>query len=178
MISRLINGLAAVLGAGAFAQFPEFYQQYLQRLGGRLDQALIDMERLLNDATVLGRTLEAYLEELLESGTLAARQAARRELERVENADQLQSAYEALSQAGTLERPVVFIRHLDPDLAGEVLAVFVPALPVSPEGIAYAGLGMVLGLLLVAGGERGGRGLARRLRHGRRRLDDAQRSDA
>ena len=178
MISRLLNGLAAVLGAGVFAQFPEFYQQYLQRLGGRLDQALIDMERLLNDATILGRTLEAYLEELLQSGTLAARQAARRELERVENADQLRSAYEALSQAGTLERPLVFFRHLDPDLAGEVLDVFVPALPVSPEGLVYAGFGMVLGLLLLAGGEHGGRGLMRHLQHRRRRMDDAERSDA
>ena len=169
MFSRLLNGLAAVLGAAVLAQFPEFYQQYLQRLGGRLDQARIDMERLLSDAAILGRTLEAYLEELLESGTQAARQAARRELERVENADQLQSAYETLSQAGPLERPLALARHLDPDLAAEVLAVFTPALPVSPEGFVYAGCGMVLALLLLAGGERCGQGVARRLQRRKRK---------
>ena len=64
MLARVLNGAAAVLGAGAFAQFPEFFQQYLQRLGGRVDQARIDLDRILSDAALLGRTLEAYLEEL------------------------------------------------------------------------------------------------------------------
>ena len=37
MIGRILNGLAAIVGAGGFAQFPAFFQQYLQRLGGMLD---------------------------------------------------------------------------------------------------------------------------------------------
>ena len=164
MIVRVLNGLASVLGAGAFAQFPEFYQQYLQRLGGRLDQAKLDMDRLLSDAQTLGRTLEAYLEELLNSGTLAARQAAKRELERVENAGDLEAAYNALSQAGPLERPVVFAQHFDPLLAQETVNIFSPALPVTPEGFVYAGLGMLAALSLMAGGERTTKGVAKRLR--------------
>ncbi len=175
MISRLLNGLAAVLGAGLFAQFPAFYQQYLQRLGGRLDQARLDLDRVLADAAILGRTLEAYIEELLNSGTMAARLAAQRELERVQAADELQSAYQALTLAGPLERPFVFARHFDPVLAGDTFRVFEPALPVTPEGFVYVAVGIAAGLGLMAGGEWAWRGL-RKSRSGS--LDGAERHDA
>ena len=167
MLARVLNGAAAVLGAGAFAQFPEFFQQYLQRLGGRVDQARIDLDRILSDAALLGRTLEAYLEELLASGTEAARQAARRELERVDQATDLQSAYDALSLAGPLERPFLFVRHFDPGVAEETLSIYAPALPATGEGLAYAAVGMLIALVMMAGSEAGVRG-ARRQLHRRR----------
>ncbi len=163
MIGRVINGVAAVVGAAVVAQFPEFYQQYVQRLGGRLDQSRRDIQRLLQDAETLGRTLEIYLQELLNSGTAAARQAAKRELERVDNADQLEGAYDALATAGPLERPLVFVKNFDSDLAEETMAIFSPAVPVSSEGFVYAGIGLVIALALVAGCEQGGRALARRI---------------
>ncbi len=179
MISRILNGLAAVLGAGLFAQFPAFYQQYLQRLGGRLDQARLDLDRILQDAAILGRTLEAYIEELLNSGTMAARLAAQRELERVQAADELQSAYEALALAEPLERPFVFARHFDSAVAADTFRAFEAALPVTPEGFVYVAVGIGAGLALMAGGEWGARGLLRRLRSGGSgQLKDAGRHDA
>ena len=161
MIGRLFNGLAAILGAAGTAQFPEFYRQYLQRLGGRLDQTHDDLQRLLADAQALGRSLEAYLEELMASGSEVARQTAARELARIDQAETLQQAYYALREATPLERPVVLARHLDPAIAESTLEAFQPAMPVSPEGFVYAGVGMLLGLLLLAGGERGGKAVGR-----------------
>lgn len=160
MIGRIVNGIAAALGAVVFAQFPAFYQQYLQRLGGRLDQAKLDVDRIMEDAATLGRTLEAYVQELLASGTDAARLAAKREMERMENADELAKAYEALSQAGPLERPLAFAQHLDRDLLQETARVFEPAVPVTPEGFVYAGVGILFGLLVQWGCETGGRRVA------------------
>ena len=160
MIGRIVNGIAAAIGAVVFAQFPEFYQQYLQRLGGRLDQAKLDVERIMEDAATLGRTLEAYMQELLASGTSAARLAAKRELERMDNASELEGAYEALSQAGPFERPFAFARHVDPDLLQETVAIFEPAVPATLEGVLYAGLGILAGLLVLWGCETGGRRLA------------------
>ena len=154
MIARLVNGLAALFGAGAFAQFPAFYQQYLQRLGGRLDQTRDDLQRLLADAQTLGRSIEAYIQELQSAGTAAAGHAARRELERLGRADDFETAYGALQQATPLERPFVFAKYMDPAIAQDTLSSFEPAVPATAEGLCYALAGAVTAMLLLAGCER------------------------
>lgn len=169
MLARLFNGLAAIAGAATSAQFPEFVQQYLQRLGGRLDQTHDDLQRLLGDAQALGRSLEAYLDELLASGSEVARQTAARELERLEQAERLERAYYALRDALPLERPLAFAEHFDAQIAQDTLAAFKPAMPVNAEGFVYAGVGMLLGLVLLAGGERSGRAVGRGVRRRLRR---------
>lgn len=165
MIGRLFNGLAAIAGAASSAQFPAFFQQYLQRLGGRLDQTHDDLQKLLADAQALGLSLESYLDDLKGSGTETARQTAQRELERLDQAEQLEQAYYALRDAGPLERPMAFVQHLDTTIVEDTLAAFKPALPVTSEGLVYAGVGMLIGLILLAGGERSGRAVGRRVRH-------------
>ncbi len=168
MFLNLFRSAAAVIGAGVFAQFPEFYQQYLQRLGGRLDQARLDLEMLQRDAAALGRSVAVYLDELLASGTSAARHAAQRELARLDNASELESAYEALRLAAPLERPFVLARHLDAKLAEDTLAIFAPALPATSEGVIYGAFGMLVALGFVATGTAGARGAKRRM-NGRHR---------
>ena len=169
MFARLFNGLAAIAGAATSAQFPEFVQQYLQRLGGRLDQTHDDLQRLLADAQALGRTLEAYLDELMASGSEVARQTAARELERLEQAERLERAYYALRDALPLERPLAFVEHFDAQIAQDTLAAFKPAMPINAEGFVYAGIGMLLGLTLLAGSERSGRAVGRGVRRRLRR---------
>lgn len=164
MIGRILNGLFAVAGAAGFAQFPAFYQQYLQRLGGRRDQAHLDIGQILQDAQNLGQTLQAHLKELMSSGTSQARQAAERELERVDNAEQLETAYNALVEAGPLQRPMVFAEYFDPFVATETAKIFQPSVPVTTEALIYAGLGMLIALALLAGGEAGGRQLVSRVK--------------
>ena len=154
MIARLVNGLAALFGGGAMAQFPAFYQQYLQRLGGRLDQTRDDLQRLLTDAQTLGRSIEAYISELQASGTAAAGQAAKRELERLGRANDLETAYGALQQATPIERPFVFAKHFDPSVAQDTLNSYEPALPATAEGLCYALAGAVVAMLVLAGCER------------------------
>ena len=177
MILRLLNGLAAVFGAAGGAQFPAFYQQYLQRLGGRLDQARLDVDRIRADAASLGRTLEDYIQELLSSGTAVARLAGAREQVRVAEARSLETAYEALSVAGPLERPLAFVQQIDPGLAEETLKVFVPAMPISPEGFVYAATGLILGLMLMAGGEGAGRRIKRRAQRGKKPSPYSEQAD-
>ncbi len=164
MISRLLNGLAAILGAAGFTQFPAFYQQYLQRLGGRLDQSRLDVERLLQDARSAGQTLEEHIKGLVSSGTEEARQAAQRELERLDTASLLKNAYEALAMADPLQRPMVFAEHFDRSVAEETLRAFEAAVPATPEALVYGGTGMLIALLFLAGSEALGRGVTRRVR--------------
>ena len=167
MLGRLFNGLAAILGAAGSAQFPEFFQQYLQRLGGRLDQTHDDLARLLADVQELGLTLEAYLQELMASGSTAAKQTAERELERIDQAERLEQAYYALREAAPWEKPLAFVENFDTQIAEDTLQAFAPAMPATTEGLVYAGVGMLIGLILLAGGEKSGkavgRGVKRRL---------------
>ena len=67
VLSKLINGAAAVLGAALFSQFPAFYQQYLQRLGGGLDQARIAVQRIEEVARSLGLTVDNMVERFMMS---------------------------------------------------------------------------------------------------------------
>jgi len=171
MIGRLLQACSAILGAAAFAQFPEFYQQYLQRLGGRLDQARFDLDRLIEDAATLGRTVEAYIQELFAAGGEAAQLAAKRELARLDGARELEQAYQALSQAGPLERPVAFLHHFDPSLAEATLGSYAPGFPVTPEGFAYAAAGLLAGLLIAVSGAGAGRRAVKMLRKSQRHAD-------
>ncbi len=151
-------------GAAGFAQFPAFYQQYLQRLGGRRDQARLDIAQILQDAQNLGQSLQAHLKELMSSGTSQAQQAAERELERVDNAERLETAYKALVEAGPLQRPVAFAEYFDAHIATETAKIFQPSVPVTTEAVIYAGLGMLIALALLAGGEAAGRRLVSRVK--------------
>src|ERR1035438_6225201 len=55
---RMLDRLLCVLGAVAFSQIPEFMQQYLQRLGGHLDEARRQLDQLQAAAARSGLTLD------------------------------------------------------------------------------------------------------------------------
>jgi hypothetical protein len=59
----------------------------------------------------------------------------------------LESAEAALRAASLWERPFVFLRHVDAEIAARAWTVFKPAVPVTTEGLVYAGAGMVLALI-------------------------------
>ena len=65
--------------------------------------------------------------------------------------DALAAAETALREASLWERPFVFLRHVDWEIAGRTWEVFKPALPVTSEGLVYAAAGMVLALILYQG---------------------------
>lgn len=150
-MSRLVQGAVAALGALGFTQFPAFYQQYLQRLGGRLDQARIEVERLKADAQAAGQSVESYLDRLAASGGDEARESALREAARLDGFGLLERAYGSLLSAGPVERPLAFAEHLDPALARDTLAIFEPAIPATPEALVYGAVGALAALLLASG---------------------------
>lgn len=159
MIGRLANALFGGAGALAAGQAPAFYAQYLQRLGGRLDQAISAVERVRADAAARGEGLDDYIALSLADTSTRAQEAGQRALEAVQTRDALREAYAVLSVARPLERPQVFAEHFDRGLAEATMRDFVPALPVSPEGLIYAAVGLLFGLAVLAGLEGVGRSL-------------------
>jgi hypothetical protein len=150
MIQRLADGIAAVVGAAALSQFPEFYQQYLQRLGGRLDQAAVQRDRIVAAATEHALAIQDYVRHLAENPDAVVRSEGANAAAALADAARLNAAHDALVGATPWERPLAFARGFDPDLARATWERFVPAVPLSPESLIYGGVGLVLGLTLLA----------------------------
>ena len=137
----------AAVGGVAASQFPEFAQQYRQRLGGALDEmrqvvADFDADALRNELTreealhTYGEAAEPFLQDRGVSMT------------------SLVSRYEWLSEqrarletAPPLMRPLVVLSGPDAKVAEGAWADFEPAVPVTASGFAWAAIGF-----LVAGG--------------------------
>ena len=162
MFRRLLNGLAAVAGATSSSQFPTYYQQYLQRLGGRLDQAQVQVERIEAAALENGLTVAQYIERFTVSADPAHRQQAIVLSDELADLDRLRQAVDALTQAQPIARPWQFLQHIDMETARTTLGDFALGLPLTTEGLVYAGIGLVIGLIFLAGIEGILRGLFRR----------------
>lgn len=162
LLFRLPQLAAGGIGAGGSCQFPSFYAQYLQSLGGRLDQAREQAERLEVLAADLGLTAEAYVARLSASSDDAVSRAGMLAGSLLDDRARLAAAYEALSTADLWERPFQLARWGEAAIAEATLQRFQPALPVTPEGFAYGAIGLLLGLTLMSA-------LARLLRSNRPR---------
>lgn len=145
---RLLDRVLCVLGAVGLSQAPEFFQQYLQRLGGHLDEARTALARFEVVARESGITLAQLIEttRAQESAPVAKLGAVIADTQT--RVLQLEAAERALREASLWERPFVFFRHVDSDIAARAWEVFKPAVPVTTEGLVYAGVGMVLALLI------------------------------
>jgi len=140
---RMLDRLLCVLGAVAFSQIPEFMQQYLQRLGGHLDEARRQLDQLQAAAARSGLTLDQ-----LTAHTAAATDPAVARLggvlrEAAARVDGLAAAESAIRHASVLARPFVFLGHLDPGIARATWSIFKPAVPTTAEGLVYALMGVL-----------------------------------
>ena len=144
-MKRILVLVISLFGAGAFAQFPEFSQQYLQRIGGAvqaLDEVVADFDA---SAQKLGLTRFQALEQMQGTAFVEAQKA---DMERVFLRHATLSAdYAAMREAGPFMRVYHARRMGDPELLRGTAGDFVPALPLSFAGAVFAGVGLVLGWL-------------------------------
>ena len=136
-IARKVDSLAgavfATAGAICLSQFQSFVHQYLQRLGGHVDEARQQLEALNAGDRFAGLTDAAR--ELVVSESAA-------------RIDQMIQAGDAIRSAGLLARPFAFVTHVERDIVWRTLADFQPALPLDSQSLIYAACGLVFGLLV------------------------------
>ena len=124
----MIGGLA---GAVVMSQFPEFTQQYMQRLSGARTELQVVTTGFELTAKAAGYT----------------RDQMRRNFTRYERLD---SAYLALKGTEPMARLAKVWHFRDTDLAKRTWEDFRPAIPVTADGLLCAGIGFVGGWLLVS----------------------------
>lgn len=144
----IIDRVLCVVGAVLFSQAPEFMQQYVQRLGGHLDEArhlLAQYEKIARDA---GLPLNAFIERTASSSDAVVAKHAGVMEGAITRAHDLAAAQAAIQDASLFTRPFAFLRHVDWEIAARTWSIFKPAVPTTAEGLVYAaiGIGVILGL--------------------------------
>jgi hypothetical protein len=149
---RIFDGLAdrvlCVFGAVLFSQGPEFMQQYLQRLGGHLDEARRQLGIFQQTAAQAGLSLDQFIGQTGANTDPAVARLGGVMSDAVSRVASLQSAHDSLLHAAIWERPFVFVRHLDVAIARATGNVYQPAVPTTVEGLVYAATGMLLVLAI------------------------------
>lgn len=140
------------IGLGiALSQFPEYAQQYTQRLGGAVDELRVITAEFDQAATTAGLTREQAIGRYTATqdsfitgrGESMAGTFSRYEL--------LRATLAEIEGASGWERFQNLPRYFDTDIGARTLDNFKPAVPVTLEGLAYAGAGLVLGYLVTSG---------------------------
>ncbi len=132
------------------SQFPEYAQQYEQRLGGAVNELRIIVADFDTDAQKFGLSREQALAHYAASpdGFLVARGASMsRTLARYQK---LGADLADLQGASPFQRLLHLNDYLDSEIGSQALAVYEPAMPVTPEGFGWAAAGFALGYLIVA----------------------------
>ena len=140
-----MGGLAGAIG---LSQYPEFSQQYIQRLAGQVDALTIEAKRFDDSALAEGMGREEALQALSGSDFIDRRQADMRAM--FARHARLSDNLTVLRAATPLERLTLPFRMTDGPTTREVLGDFTPAVPVSAAGAASAGMGFVAGWALFA----------------------------
>jgi hypothetical protein len=151
MVRRLIAGVGGLGLAVMLSQFPEYAQQYTQRLGGAVDELRVITEDFDRSARAAGLDRAGALQryDTTTDAFIAGRGAAMgATFERYETLKQTLARIEG---AGPVERFQSLPAYLDTDIGQRTLEVYKPAVPVTLEGILYAGGGFILGYLTLSG---------------------------
>ncbi len=144
-LDGIADRIFTVLGAVALSQFPQFYGQYMQRLGGHLDEAKRALDQYIRAAENLNMSLEEYIREHLQSGSdvfVSTGEVIKNLAERVET---LEQSYIALQNATIYNRWLVFVQEVDMQIAAGTWSNFMPGVPTTAEGLTYALTGLLLG---------------------------------
>jgi len=159
VFDTLIDRILCVLGAVLFSQGPEFMQQYLQRLGGHLEEARRQLAVFQQTAMQAGISLNQFIAKTNANPDPAVAKLGTVMAGAAERVAFLQSAHESLFHASLWARPFVFLRHLDLEIARATGSVYQPAVPTTAEGLIYALAGMLVFLALYHFGCKGALGL-------------------
>jgi len=143
-VEGLLDRALCVLGAVIFSQVPEFMQQYLQRLGGHLDEARRQLQQFQQAAAQSGLTLDRLIGQTSANADPAVAKLGGVMTAAIARVDTLETAQSAIQHASIWSRPFVFMRYVDSSIAHATWAIFKPAVPTTVEGLIYALLGMLV----------------------------------
>jgi hypothetical protein len=144
----VIDRILCVVGAVLLSQGPEFMQQYLQRLGGHLNESQRQMVSFHDAAKQANLPFESFVTQTKSNPDAGVSQLGKVMERTTERTASLRAAHDSMLAASPWSRPFVFLRHLDYEIGRATWSVYKPAVPVTIEGVIYALAGMLIFLLI------------------------------
>jgi len=160
LLDRILAAVSAIL----FSQIPAFISHYTQRLGGHVAEA---ERNVASWQAIANKTANGSLDKLVEAyrqnADLSVLEAGNKCLADLTRLKDLQSSLDALLHAGPLNRFPVFLKNMDSDVIRGTCKSFTPNLPLNPESLVYALIGLVFGVIFYQGLKMAFRTLGKRL---------------
>lgn len=147
-LGGLTERLFGVAAAVAFSQCPLFIQQYLHQLSGHIAELQHQMDALQIVAGKTGKSVELFIQKFLMSSELEFRLQGQLLQNMHQRYHDFYDVLQTMQTAPAWERPLVFIRHVDKDVARDTWKAFEVGLPLTTEGGVYALIGIAIGCLL------------------------------
>ncbi len=148
-MAGLVKWAGGLLFGAALSQFPEYSQQYVQRMGGALDELKTVVADFDTSAKTAGYSRDTALAAMTGTDFLSARQAdMTRTFARF---DTLQADYLRLKDANAFQRLAYVARMRDTQIMRGTAKDFKPAVPLTTEGAGVAGIGFLFGYGGLAG---------------------------
>lgn len=143
--------VGALVMALVLSQFPEYAQQYTQRLSGAVEELRIITAEFDEAAAEAGLNREAALNRYALAGDVFIEGRGRSMARTFVRYAELSARLESIRGAGAMERLALLPEYFDSEIGAQTLNIYKPAVPVTVEGFAYAGAGFLGGYLVVAG---------------------------
>ncbi len=148
LIRRLALFFAMLFGVIG-AQFPEYAQQYRQRLGGAIDELNMIIARFDADATQNGLSESQGVLRLEDNPDAFVRARGEQMKDVITRRDKLQQQAQAFTDGGRFTRVWELATQADPTIAWRAYQNFEPGVPVTTEGIVSSIIGFVAGWGLI-----------------------------
>jgi hypothetical protein len=132
------------------SQFPEYSQQYVQRLGGAVDELETVVTDFDNSAQATGSTRETALASMAQGDEFLQRRGddMGRTIDRYTN---LNESYVLLKDAGAFERLAYVRRFGDTQITKNAFADFQAAIPLSVDALVLLFGGYIFGYGAISG---------------------------
>lgn len=142
---RWLDRIFAVIGAFFLSQFPQFYEQYVDRAKGHLEELRHQIALMAQSAELTGKTLDVYIKKFVTSEDPDIYHQGNLMQKMVDRAQELADGIVSMTQADLFTRPMAFLGHVQSDIANATVAEFKPGFTLNLEGFIYALLGIFFG---------------------------------
>lgn len=147
-IMNLIGGGVMAVGA---SQFPEFSQQYVQRLGGMVDGLRPVVEQFDARADAAGLERQSLLDRLIGNADPLVAQTARDTEGHIQRYERLDAHYQKLRDASATQRLLHLNSFSDLEIAQATWSDYRGAVPIGADSWAITGGGLLAGFLAMMG---------------------------
>ena len=145
---RSLHIAFALLCAALGSQLPAFHDQYLQRVGGALDELSQQIEALDARAQEAGLQRYDYIRRFYDNSDTVIQGEGTAMLATIARQKRLQEVETRLKDVSWYMLAVELVFHLEPDIALNTAKNFTPAIPLSISGFAHAFFGFFFGYLI------------------------------